>query len=193
MQRFQLMVLIACCVFAFSYIHYPKVKEYHDSTTHTVTNTFPKNHHGIESKNDENDSNEYRGGTINIEKSTNDTLEPIRYPPPLVIGAGYGTTGTHTLLCATCLLGLPSVHWKRDCSFCDHGTYKTNIALNHTYDKDPNHRYVLWPQENNDPLSAFAKHPHKMLEQTMRFLYSCRNSTKRKRNPCHNNSLLNDI
>jgi hypothetical protein len=36
-------------------------------------------------------------------------------PPPLIIGAGQGTTGTHTLHFATCSLGFLSVHWRIKC------------------------------------------------------------------------------
>eukprot|EP00542_Grammatophora_oceanica_P011173 CAMPEP_0194029422 /NCGR_PEP_ID=MMETSP0009_2-20130614/3136_1 /TAXON_ID=210454 /ORGANISM="Grammatophora oceanica, Strain CCMP 410" /LENGTH=308 /DNA_ID=CAMNT_0038669073 /DNA_START=233 /DNA_END=1159 /DNA_ORIENTATION=- len=36
--------------------------------------------------------------------------------PPLVLAAGQGTTGTHAMFDATCELGLPSVHFRKQCA-----------------------------------------------------------------------------
>jgi hypothetical protein len=61
------------------------------------------------------------------EKNQHNTLlPPPLVPPALVIGAGAGSTGTHTMYCGTYLLGLPSVHWKLETDYC-----KSDITNNH--------------------------------------------------------------
>jgi len=41
---------------------------------------------------------------------------PTEALPPLIIGAGPGTTGTHTIFLALCALGVPGVHWGLSCT-----------------------------------------------------------------------------
>jgi len=138
-----------------------------------------------------------------------------RFSLPLVIGAGQGTTGTHTIFCAVCRLGLPSVHWKRDCDFCDKkkqlpyrptisdigvaSTNDTNNNTNHYYNhyEDPNRRYIfLPPQKGNNNDDPSVKHPQKLLMKKMALIFTClrineRNKTEHNR--CRNNPILDDM
>jgi hypothetical protein len=52
------------------------------------------------------------------EKIFEGTESPLKIDPrelPLLIGAGMGATGTHTLFRALCILGIPSVHFRETC------------------------------------------------------------------------------
>jgi len=109
--------------------------------------------------------------------STNASL-----PLPLIIGAGQGTTGTHTAFCATCLMGIASVHFIRDCDFCNKkgGSSETTTKQafwNDSYyyhrdddedEDDPTRKYVFWPHSNR---RVRNKHPQfKVVERLRRIL-----------------------
>lgn len=74
-----------------------------------------------------NDYNNSNNNTITKKKSTQFITTPLLVPA-LVIGAGVGTTGTHSMYCGTYLLGLPSVHWNL---VLDIWQCKSNIINNH--------------------------------------------------------------
>jgi hypothetical protein len=103
-------------------------------------------------------------------------------PMPLIIGAGQGTTGTHTVFCATCLMGIASVHWIRDCDFCNEkGSSNETITTkqvfwNESYyyhrnddedDDDPTRKYAFWPHSKP---SVKRNHPQTKLVDRVKML-----------------------
>ena len=100
---------------------------------------------------------------------------------PLIIGAGQGTTGTHSVFCATCHLGIASVHWTRDCLACEKDKnlkqmrklHKTNANTTSYYNNEPyDWKYHTWP--HHDPIFR-EEHPHGILVRRIQALQNCIN------------------